>query len=192
MWEGALSGAWEAGAFALSPSLAPSLVAGRLLADPRDPGAMLTVPHTQPGLSLAVELMVPLWREARLEVSGFVLGTATPSPGSERSALNLDQLLLLCWGGRPQGSCAYKTAQKVGRGLAGSQCWRATCAAGHWRGPGEDVQPSLQTERSSSELLMRCSPLRWLGRLCILQADLYVRGRHRIWAADVTGGISRY
>ena len=55
-----------------------------------------------------------------------------------------------------------------------------------------DAQPSLQTERSSSELLMRCSLLRWLGRLCILQADLYVRGRHRIWAADVTGGISRY
>lgn len=63
-----MSGAWEAGAFSLSPSIVPSLVAGRLLADPRDPGAMLTVPHTQPGLSLAVELTVPLWTEARLEV----------------------------------------------------------------------------------------------------------------------------
>ena len=63
-----MSGSWEAGASSLSPSLVPSLVAGRLLADPRDPGAMLTIPHTQPGLSLAVELTVSLWTEARLEV----------------------------------------------------------------------------------------------------------------------------
>lgn len=45
---------------------------------------------------------------------------------------------------------------------------------------------------SFPELLMHCSLLRWLGRLCVVQVYLCGRGRHRIWTADATGGISRY
>lgn len=117
------------GPFPSSPSLTPSLLASRLLADPRDPGAILTFPHTQPGLSLA-ELTVPLWTEAKLEVQGFVLSTTTPSPGNERSALNLNQLLLLYWGQEAPvqlclQDCAGSARGRPGRS-AGLRCaWQA-------------------------------------------------------------------
>ena len=108
------------------------------LADPRDPGTSLTFPHTQPGLSLAAELTVPLWTEARQGVQGFVLSTTTPSPGSERAALNLNRLLLLYWGWEAPAQLCLQDCEGSGQGagrvaaLACDVCGRPLDGA--WRG----------------------------------------------------------
>ena len=140
------------GRFPSSPSLTPSLLASRLLADPRDPSTILTFPHTQPCLSLAAELTVPLWTEARLEVQGFVLSTTTPSPGSERSALNLNQLLLLHWGREAVQLCLQGCAGS-GRGRPGRSAG-VRCA---WQAIGWGLERTYSHLFRRNALLLSCS-----------------------------------
>ena len=91
-----------------------------------------------------------------------------------------------------------------GQEVAGLQCWHAMWVVSQSSPfPAGLLAIGWGLERTNShlfgrnlssfpELLMHCSLLRWLGRLCIVQVDLYGGGRHRIWTADATGGISRY
>lgn len=69
-----------------------------------------------------------------------------------------------------------------GQEVAGLQHWRATWVVSLLAiGWGLKTTKSHLFRRNLSsfpELLMPCSLLRWLGRLCVVQVDLCGRGRH--------------